>query len=482
MANAIAKIKEETLDAVSKRIKALEANGEIHFPPDYSPQNALKSAWLILQETKDKDKNLALEVCTKASILNSLMDMLITGMNPAKDQGYFIVYGKQLAFQRSYFGSMALAKRVDENIEDIVAEPVYVADTLEYEIVRGKKQIVKHTQTLEAVNSRKVKAAYCIVIGKNGEIMKTDLLTFEEIKKAWAMSKMYPVEKDGSIKKGSVHDEFMADMCRKTVINHACKPIINSSNDKHLKIAAMRSEVVAAEEESLTQIEDHANRDIIDIDVDEEPEGNKQPDPGPEDNGPKYSPLVQEFINLRTGDLKNRTGLEYTILKRKNDILLAPKEDQDAIREKFFKLYPDRKDYPLDKFANRPPSSASTPGPKPIAEPVPVPCPRDDIPFKGTDGNVRSDICQSQCLFSGECDALKEALQRSNPENGKTKYVTCPKDNKKYALAVCEHKCKKFADCDTAQDAINESIAAAQVAAQAETGAKTGTVAGGPEF
>ena len=272
MAKELTAIKEETLDAVSRRIKALEANGEIHFPPDYSPQNALKSAWLILQETKDKDKNLVLEVCTKASILNSLMDMVITGLNPAKDQGYFIAYGKQLAFQRSYFGSMALAKRVDERIEDIIAEPVYETDTLEYEIVKGKKQIVKHTQTIEAVNSGKVKAAYCHVIDKNGEIQKTDILTFEEIKKAWKKSSMHPVNKDGSIVAGSTHDDFTADMCRKTVINHACKPIINSSNDKHLKIAAMRSEVVQAEEDALLQIEEHANQEVIDI----EPEGNGQ--------------------------------------------------------------------------------------------------------------------------------------------------------------------------------------------------------------
>jgi len=287
MANAVAKIKDETIDAVSKRIKALQSGGELYFPPDYSPQNALKSAWLILQETKDKDKNLALDVCTKASIFNSLLDMVITGLNPAKKQGYFIVYGKQLAFQRSYFGSMALAKRVDESIGDIIAEPVYEADTLEYEIVKGQKHIIKHTQTIEAVNSRKVKAAYCMVIDKNGEIIKTDLLTFEEIKKAWAMSKMYPIEKDGSIKKGSVHDEFIADMCRKTVINHACKPIINSSDDKHLKLAAMRSEIIEAEEESLTQIEDHANQNIIDID--------QEPDESVKEDIPIIEPIWDPY-------------------------------------------------------------------------------------------------------------------------------------------------------------------------------------------
>jgi len=163
---------------------------------------------------------------------------------------------------------MALAKRVDVDIEDIIAEPVYESDELEYEIIKGRKHITKHKQTIDAVNSKKVKAAYCMVIGIDGEVKKTDLMTFEEIKKAWKMSKMHPVNEDGSIKKGSTHDDFLAEMCRRTVINRTCKPIINSSDDKHLKIAAMRSEVVEAEEDALLQIEEHANQEVIDVDTD----------------------------------------------------------------------------------------------------------------------------------------------------------------------------------------------------------------------
>lgn len=277
MSKELTTVKEETLDAVSKRIKALQSQGEIHFPPDYSPQNALKSAWLILQNTVDKDKRPVLDVCTKASILNSLMDMVITGLNPAKAQGYFIAYGKQLVFQRSYFGSEALAKRIDPEIEDIIAETVYEGDDFQYEIVRGRKQILKHKQTIKSVNSGKILAAYCMVIDKNGEVKKTELMTFDEIKKAWAKSQMHPLNQDGSIKAGSTHDEFTAEMCRKTVINRTCKPIINSSNDKHLKIAAQRSEVVAAEQEATEQIEYNANQKVIDIESESEPE-----DPGSE--------------------------------------------------------------------------------------------------------------------------------------------------------------------------------------------------------
>ncbi|MFH2219090.1 MAG: recombinase RecT, partial [Pseudomonadota bacterium] len=89
----VAKKGPTAVEVVGQRIKALQSEGEIHFPPDYSPQNALRSAWLILQNTQDRNKKPALEVCTKASVYNALFDMVITGLNPEKKQGYFIVYG-----------------------------------------------------------------------------------------------------------------------------------------------------------------------------------------------------------------------------------------------------------------------------------------------------------------------------------------------------------------------------------------------------
>jgi recombination protein RecT len=39
-----------------------------------------------------------LQACTRDSIANALLDMAVQGLNPAKKQGYFIAYGKQLVF------------------------------------------------------------------------------------------------------------------------------------------------------------------------------------------------------------------------------------------------------------------------------------------------------------------------------------------------------------------------------------------------
>ena len=117
-ANAIAK--KEVIDIVSERIRTLQERRQLHLPPNYSAENALKAAWLALQEVTDKDGRRALDVCDRTSIMNSLLKMVIQGLNPAKNQCYFVVFGTKLVLMRSYFGSIHVAKSVDERIEDIV--------------------------------------------------------------------------------------------------------------------------------------------------------------------------------------------------------------------------------------------------------------------------------------------------------------------------------------------------------------------------
>ena len=131
MANELALIKRDVVDVVGKKVQEFVSRGELHLPPNYSVENAMKSAWLILQNTFDKDKRPVLQNCTRDSIANALLDMAVQGLNPAKKQGYFIAYGRQLVFQRSYFGTMAITKRV-AGAKDIFAELVYKGDEFEY--------------------------------------------------------------------------------------------------------------------------------------------------------------------------------------------------------------------------------------------------------------------------------------------------------------------------------------------------------------
>lgn len=255
--------------SVMDRIASLQNTEQIHLPGDYSPQNALQSAWLILQETKSSKESgykLVLDHCTRASIANSLFDMIVSGLNPAKDQGYFIAYGTRLAWVQSYFGAMTVAKRVDPRIADdgIIAEVKYEDDVLEWEIVRGRKIITKHFQTSETIKGD-IESAYCQIIDGNGEIIKTEIMTFEEIKESWRRSKSKPIDKDGNLKPDSNHAQHPVEFSKRTIINRTCKPIINSSSDKVLLASVNRREFTEAAESSDLQIEEKANKDFVDI-------------------------------------------------------------------------------------------------------------------------------------------------------------------------------------------------------------------------
>ena len=250
-------------DIVGKKIKDLQESGELHLPANYSASNAMKSAWLILQSVTDRNSKPALTVCTKDSIANSLLRMVTLGLNPEKKQGYFIVYGEKLSFDPSYFGDMHIAKQVDDNIYDFFPEVVYEGDVFEYEIKRGKKVITKHQQSLGNVDKKKIMAAYCIVAYENGSEVTT-IMTIDEIKDAWRQSKMNPIDEKGNVKTGSTHDKFSAEMCKRTVIRKACKPIINSSDDRNLLIKKAYAQS-SAENEVAAEIEQNANQEYIDI-------------------------------------------------------------------------------------------------------------------------------------------------------------------------------------------------------------------------
>ena len=93
------------------------------FPADYNLANALTGAYLVLKETKDRNNKPILESCSQASIANSLMDMATLGLSVQKKQGYFIAYGGQCQFQRSYFGNITIARRY--GLKEIRAEVIY---------------------------------------------------------------------------------------------------------------------------------------------------------------------------------------------------------------------------------------------------------------------------------------------------------------------------------------------------------------------
>ncbi len=261
--NEIALIKKDTVDVVADRVRKFQENGELHFPANYSPENAMKAAWLAVQETVDRNSKPALEVCTRDSIANALLNMVVQGLNPVKKQCYFIVYGNKLVLQRSYFGAMHIAKTVDPDILDIVAEVVYEGQTFKYAKKNGRNYIVEHQMQL-GDDSKPIVGAYCQVLYRDGGESAT-VMSISEIMSAWSKSPTHPIDQNGELKATSTHAQFTGEMAKKTVINRACKNIINSSGDDSLLIEAFhQTEADAAEAEAAEEIAANANTIIID--------------------------------------------------------------------------------------------------------------------------------------------------------------------------------------------------------------------------
>ena len=68
----------KVVEIVESRVRDLVNQGELDIPPGYSPENAMKAAWLVLQETLDKNKKPVLQSCSQASIANSLFSMAVS--------------------------------------------------------------------------------------------------------------------------------------------------------------------------------------------------------------------------------------------------------------------------------------------------------------------------------------------------------------------------------------------------------------------
>ena len=270
MSNEITRFDKKTLEVVEQQISEYQKNGQIHFPANYSPQNALKSAFLVLQETLDRDKKPVLQTCTKESIAYSLLNTVIQGLSPAKKQIYFIPYGNKLSAMRSYHGTKAVIKRLT-NVIDINAEVIYYSDIFEMEIISGRKVIKKHEQNFKNIDSTKIVGAYCIIEykDKNNEKQEyIEVMNKQQIDKAWSKSKTG----------ASVAKEFPEDMCKRTVINRAAKHFVNTSDDSDLLIDAFHKSS-GAEFEDTTQNEviNNANKEIFDGDFEEVEETKPEP-------------------------------------------------------------------------------------------------------------------------------------------------------------------------------------------------------------
>lgn len=212
-------------DSVMNSITKYTEEGRLRLPKGYSAENALKSAWLILQNTKDKNEVPALQVCKEnpASIANALLEMVIMGLNPAKSQCYFIVYGKTLSMMPSYFGRITALKRI-EGVEGINAQVIYEGDDIDYDMNSdGSISNIEHHQEFKNIKEDKILGGYCVIKYKGQEY--GTIATMEKIQEAWKMSKMAKDKK-----------EFKSEFVKRTVVNKAIKWFINTRDDEDLLV------------------------------------------------------------------------------------------------------------------------------------------------------------------------------------------------------------------------------------------------------
>lgn len=217
------------VDKTMKRINELQDWNALDIPEDYSPANAIRSASFIIQDLKDKNKKPVLEVCTRDSIMNSLLEMVVQGLNPMKRQCSFIPRGNKLVLQREYAGTLALAKRFG-GVKFVNPVVIYENDGFEYRIEpeTGFKIVTKHEQSLDNIDINKIKGGYCVVHFEGSDVPYTEIMTIKQIRTSWQQGEM----------KGNspAHQNFTEEMVKKTLINRACKRFINASGDAPLLI------------------------------------------------------------------------------------------------------------------------------------------------------------------------------------------------------------------------------------------------------
>lgn len=285
MANEIVKYQEKVSE-ITRTVVAQINVSNIRLPAHYNKDNALQSAFLKLQEVKDKDKRLALDVCTKDSVQRAFFSMVIQGLDPVKEQCHFIVRGSQLTLMRSYLGSIAVARRVELWLKEVRAVAVYEGDELQYDIVDGLKCNIKHVQSIQSTLNGNMVAAYALAIDQDNKVAMTEVMDLRQIHSAWRKSTRKVFLDSGQLNPESAHYQFPDRMARRTVINRLCKQIISTSSDELLLLEALKTDADITIHE---EIKYNANQRRIDFD---QPEGEPPADEPPADDG---KPVAIDF-------------------------------------------------------------------------------------------------------------------------------------------------------------------------------------------
>ena len=226
---AIVPLETQLSDTVLTKINDMVERAELALPEKYNAGTALRLALLTIKEAKDKNGRTALDVCTKASVANSLLNMCIQGLDPSKRQCYFIVYGNQLQLFRSYFGTQAALRRAVPSVDKIVADLVHEGDEVEWGVSQyGERYAVRNcTDPIKNID-KPVTFGFCNIYDKSGDLLGSTVMTWKDIQKSWSKTRSG----------GQTQRDFPEEMAKRTLINRACKHILNSSVESNAAVVA----------------------------------------------------------------------------------------------------------------------------------------------------------------------------------------------------------------------------------------------------
>ena len=214
--NQVAEVKEKNIsDLVINKVNDLVSNQGLMLPKNYVAENALKSAYLKLAESNLLNTD-------QTSLAEALLNMCIQGLNPAKNQCYFIAYAGKVQMMRSYFGDRAVAINTGL-VKDIQANVIYEGDDVKVWYENDYMKIEHHTNWENFDNP--IVGAYAYAVMNDGT-KRYSIMKIDRIKKSWAMSKNNTNNK--------LQKEFADDACKRTVIRNLVKNLFNTTLDQNL--------------------------------------------------------------------------------------------------------------------------------------------------------------------------------------------------------------------------------------------------------
>ena len=253
--NRLAVLTTGLVDEVSGRIEQLlQSAAGFALPDKYAYGTALQAAMLQIEQVVDKNRAPALKVCTRTSIAQALLMMVVQGLSPQRVQCYFVVYGDRLVCMRSYFGAEAIVQRIYPGAR-LSTAVVYAGDEFEMGMVKGRQVVVKHTPSFQNIGGLEtVVGGYGIWEFADDTPDEVAIMTIEQIKNSWRKGKVYV---EG--KAGTTHEQHPEEMVKRTLCNRVSKRLINSADDSHLVLSIFQADGIASDALVDAEVLEHAN-------------------------------------------------------------------------------------------------------------------------------------------------------------------------------------------------------------------------------